>query len=256
MCFEVRLPWVQIPALILAVWLWANYLTHLDFVFLIHKMGMIPTRQANKIAKEIAEVESSPQTWHIGSLLLCSIVSESHCFARLFMTLWTIQSMEFPRPEYWSGLPFPSPGDLPNPGIESRSPALQADSLLSEPPGKPNNTGVGSLSLLQQIFPHRNWTGISCIAGGFFTSWSTGAALYSAGKPPNTVSLCMRQSLNQVMLSGASKEGVKRKSSSIIHFFSFIPDTGDSEPGTEGRVCDRWKCSVSHVPSLGNGCKS
>ena len=41
------------------------------------------------------------------------------------------------RPEYWSGLPFPSPGDLPNPGIEPRFPALQADSLLSEPPGKP-----------------------------------------------------------------------------------------------------------------------
>ena len=40
--------------------------------------------------------------------------------------------------EYWSGLPCPLPGDLPNPGIESRSPALQADSLLSEPPGKPD----------------------------------------------------------------------------------------------------------------------
>ena len=39
--------------------------------------------------------------------------------------------------EYWSGLPFPSPGDHPNPGIEPRSPALQADSLPSEPPGKP-----------------------------------------------------------------------------------------------------------------------
>ena len=39
--------------------------------------------------------------------------------------------------EYWSGLPFPSPGDLPDPGIEPTSPALQADSLLSEPPGKP-----------------------------------------------------------------------------------------------------------------------
>ena len=39
--------------------------------------------------------------------------------------------------EYWSGLPFPSPGDLPNPGIEPRSPALQADALPSEPPGKP-----------------------------------------------------------------------------------------------------------------------
>ena len=41
--------------------------------------------------------------------------------------------------EYWSGLPFPSPGDLPNPGIEPRSPALQADVLTSEPPGKPSS---------------------------------------------------------------------------------------------------------------------
>ena len=43
----------------------------------------------------------------------------------------------FSRQEYWSGLPFPSPGDLPNPGIEPRSPALQADALTSEPPRKP-----------------------------------------------------------------------------------------------------------------------
>ena len=48
--------------------------------------------------------------------------------------------------------PFPFPGDLPNPGIEPRSPALQADTLPAEPQGKPKNTGVGSLSLLQQIF--------------------------------------------------------------------------------------------------------
>ena len=47
------------------------------------------------------------------------------------------QSMQFSRQEYWSGLPFPSPGDLPDPGIEPWSPALQADALLSEPPGKP-----------------------------------------------------------------------------------------------------------------------
>ena len=46
--------------------------------------------------------------------------------------------MEFSRQEYWSGLPFPSPGNLPNPGIKPGSPALQADSLLSELPGKPN----------------------------------------------------------------------------------------------------------------------
>ena len=45
--------------------------------------------------------------------------------------------MEFSRQEYWSGLPFPSPGDLPSPDIETGSPALQADSLPSEPPGKP-----------------------------------------------------------------------------------------------------------------------
>ena len=61
---------------------------------------------------------------------------------RLFATLWTIvhqapQSMEFSRQEYWSGLPFPSPGDLPDPGIKPTSPALQADALTSEPPGKP-----------------------------------------------------------------------------------------------------------------------
>ena len=59
--------------------------------------------------------------------------------------------MEFSRPEYWSGWPFPSSGDLPNPGIEPRSPSLKADSLPAEPQGKPMNTGVGSLSL-QRIF--------------------------------------------------------------------------------------------------------
>ena len=61
---------------------------------------------------------------------------------RLFATPWTVAcqaplSMGFSRQEYWSGLPFPSPGDLPNPGIEPGSPALQADALSSEPPGKP-----------------------------------------------------------------------------------------------------------------------
>ena len=45
--------------------------------------------------------------------------------------------IEFSRQEYWSGLPFPSPGDLPDPGMEPGSPTMQAASLLSEPPGKP-----------------------------------------------------------------------------------------------------------------------
>ena len=61
--------------------------------------------------------------------------------------------MEFSRPEYWSGTTFPFPGGLRNPGIEPRSPVLQADSLSAKPQGKPKNTGVGSLALLQRIFP-------------------------------------------------------------------------------------------------------
>ena len=56
---------------------------------------------------------------------------------RLFVTPWTIWSMEFSRPEYWSGKPFPSPGGLPNSPIEPRPPPLQADSLPAEPQGKP-----------------------------------------------------------------------------------------------------------------------
>jgi len=60
--------------------------------------------------------------------------------------------MEFSRLKYWSGLPFPSPGDLSNLGIEPRSPTLWADSLPAEPHGMLKNTGVHSLSLLQQIF--------------------------------------------------------------------------------------------------------
>ena len=129
------------------------------------------------------------------------------------MTPWTIQSIEFSRSEYRSGYsPFPSPGDLPNPGIKPRCLALQADSLPSEPTGQPKNTGVGRLFLLQGIFliqeanqgllhgrqilyqlshkgrPRilewvvypfsrgsswsRNRTGLSCIADGFFSNWA------------------------------------------------------------------------------------
>ena len=61
---------------------------------------------------------------------------------QLFVPAWTVAhqappSMGFPRQEYWSGYPFPSPGDLPNLGIKPESPALQADSIPSEPAGKP-----------------------------------------------------------------------------------------------------------------------
>ena len=68
------------------------------------------------------------------------IVMKSLSHVRLFVTPWTVAhqdppSMEFSRQEYWSGLPFPSPGDLTNPGIKPGSPTLRGDALSSEPPG-------------------------------------------------------------------------------------------------------------------------
>ena len=72
---------------------------------------------------------------------MCVLISQR---VWLFVTPWTVArqaplSMEFSGQEYWSGLLLPSPGDLPNAGIEPESLTLQADSLLSEPPGKPLN---------------------------------------------------------------------------------------------------------------------
>ena len=105
----------------------------------------------------------SPETpRHLEASLLCG-----HCSFLLgpgerssvvpSRSLWIVayqppQSMEFSRQEYWSGLPFPSPRDLPNPGIEPGCPALQADALPSEPPGKPHS-GVNG-DILQEDFCH------------------------------------------------------------------------------------------------------
>ena len=73
---------------------------------------------------------------------MCVCVLSHFSYVLLFATPWTVAhqaplSVGFSRQEYWSGLPFPSPGDLPDPGIEPRSPALQTDSSLFEPPRKP-----------------------------------------------------------------------------------------------------------------------
>ena len=77
------------------------------------------------------------------------------CFSHvhLFVTPWSVAcqaplSMGFFRQEYWSGLPFSYPGDLPNPGMKPRSPVLQADSLPSEPPGKPTQLVQNQAQLL------------------------------------------------------------------------------------------------------------
>ena len=97
------------------------------------------------------------------------VVVQALSRVQLFVTPWTVArqappSMRFSRQEYWSGLPCPPPGDLPNPRIEPRPPALRADSLPAEPPEKFKNTGMGSLSLLQGIFPTQesNWGLLHC----------------------------------------------------------------------------------------------
>ena len=77
-----------------------------------------------------------------------------------FVTIWATRKAQ----EYWSGYPIPLPGKLPDSGIELGSPALQADSLPAKPPGKTENTRVGSPSLLQGIFPTQesNWGLLYC----------------------------------------------------------------------------------------------
>ena len=88
--------------------------------------------------------------WYISNIKLNCTIKELSSYlkvkslsrVRLFVTPWTVAyeaspSMGFSRQEYWSGLPFPFPGDLPDPGIEPRSPTLEAEALTSEPPGKP-----------------------------------------------------------------------------------------------------------------------
>ena len=96
--------------------------------------------------------------------------NESHSVVSA--TAGTIQSMEFSRSEYWSGEPFPSPGDLPNPVIEPRSPTLQEDSLPAEPQGSPRILEWVACPFSRGSSWPRNRTGVSCIAGGFLTNWA------------------------------------------------------------------------------------
>ena len=87
-------------------------------------------------------------------IAICLHACISH--VQLFVTLWTVAlqaplSMGFSRQEHWSGLSCPLPGDLPNPGIEPRSPVLQPDSLLSEPPGMPHGRCIYLNIILEYI---------------------------------------------------------------------------------------------------------
>ena len=108
-------------------------LFHPVFLKTILFHSLLPQRVARQPGKAFTE-----KVWSAFSYM--TVKSFSH--VRLFVTPWTVAcqtplSMRFSRQEYWDGLPFPTLRDLPDPGMEPRSPALQADSLLTEPPGSP-----------------------------------------------------------------------------------------------------------------------
>ena len=93
----------------------------------------------------------------VGPCCLSILLLLFSCYVKLFVTPWTraLQaslSMEFSRQAYWSGLPFPSPRNLPDPGTEPGSPALQADSLPSEPPGSTQLCGRYALSQVMEWY--------------------------------------------------------------------------------------------------------
>ena len=90
-----------------------------------------------------SHVAGSISTVRFGPQCVCVCVCPTLCNPMDYSPHQTPLSMEFSRQEYWSGLPFPSPGDLPDPGMETRSLSLQADSLPSEPPGKPSMQMLG-----------------------------------------------------------------------------------------------------------------
>ena len=113
-------------------------------------------------------------TNHFLILLLCDVKVTQLCPTLYDAMDYTVHGILQVK---WRVQPFPSPGDLPNPGTEPRSPAVHADSLPAEPPGKPKNTGVGSLSLLQRIFLIQDQKQVSHIAGGFYTSRATRRAV-------------------------------------------------------------------------------
>ena len=135
-------------------------LNHLSDAIVVHSWYRQETTHRDCM-REPTSPEAAPKlptsTGGLHWLLLfrCQVTSDS------FATPWTAArqaplSMRFPRQEYWSGFPFPSPGDLPDPGIEPVSPACQVDSLTAEPRGKP----FSWLRLSENCSPHcpKSWS--------------------------------------------------------------------------------------------------
>ena len=97
----------------------------------------------------------------------CSVLSDSLPDHGLY------RPVKFSRPEYWSGWPFPSPGNPPNPGIEPGSPDCRQILYHLSQQGSPRVLEWVAYPFSSRSSQPRNRTGVSCITGGFFTSWAT-----------------------------------------------------------------------------------
>ena len=156
---------------------------------------------------------------------------ETRRLSRLFATPWTVAyqaswSMGFSRQEYWSGLPCPSPGDLPYPGIEPEFPALEADTLTSEPPGKP---GRYPNSWLHQQPPHMLCCCTEGVQGSSFTSIRLDASTSARGPSeelwPEPRMTSPRPTQEQWLSwepewSKCSKEGLCQDNAELLRCFS------------------------------------
>ena len=119
-----------------------------DRMILVHFLGKPFSITVIQVYSPTTNTKEAEVEWFyedLQDLLEKKVKVKSLSHVQLFVTPWTVAyqappSMGFSRQEYWSGLPFPSPEDLPNSGIEPWSPTLQADALASELPGKPYKT--------------------------------------------------------------------------------------------------------------------
>ena len=138
--------WVIIPSWLSGLWRSLLYSSSAPphgiriTLWCIYLSSSVRTKGPSQVENGNFRISISMWTtdWLVPEKWKCHLLS---C-VRLFATPWTVAcqvppSMEFSRQEYWTGLPFSSPGDLPNPVIKLRSPTLQADSLPSEPSGNP-----------------------------------------------------------------------------------------------------------------------
>ena len=136
--------------------------------------------------------------------------------------------MGFSRQDYWSGLPFPSPGDLPDPGTGPRSPALQADALTSEPPGKP----FSQWNTIQQLKWINDW-GIKC-------KWNLNYELKKSYKKDYIIWFLRCLSEVARVNSGWVQKGVIIKWQHTFDIDRYIHylDSADSSTGVYVHVCE------------------